>query len=33
MLTFKKIDCFRKHSYQLILISKKNYTALAWHTP
>ena len=32
MLTFKKIDCFRKHSYQLNLISK-NYTALARHTP
>ena len=31
MLTFKKIDCFRKHSYQLILISK-NYTALALPT-
>ena len=31
MLTFKKIDCFRKHSYQLILISK-NHTALIPHT-
>ena len=32
MLTFKKIDCFKKNSYQLILISK-NYTALARHIP
>ena len=32
MLAFKKIDCFRKHSYQLILINK-NYTTLARHTP
>jgi hypothetical protein len=31
MLTFKKIDCFRKQSYQLISISK-NHTALVPHT-